>query len=119
MNREIKFRVWDEKFNCWDNCSDGGHYLLLPKINIIAQGRIFQQFTGLKDINDVEIYEGDILRKWFQPKNGDNPNFQGLPPFEVKYNQQHCGFTITKGRSHYYQILGNIFENPELLENAR
>jgi uncharacterized phage protein (TIGR01671 family) len=131
MNREIKFRVWDEKFNCWDNCSDGGHYLLIPKINIVAQGRIFQQFTGLKDINGREIYEGDIIYAHLNDSK-----------YIVKFGQHTlsdeydgtdcCGFyldriasssytaeSIGKTSKHNLKIIGNIFENPELLENAR
>jgi len=55
--RELKFRVWDEKYNCWDKSS----LLIYPNEEIKKQGRIIQWFTGLKDIYSKEIYEGDII----------------------------------------------------------
>ena len=55
--RELKFRVWDEKYNCWDKSS----LLIYPNEEIKKQGRIIQWLTGLKDIYGKEIYEGDII----------------------------------------------------------
>jgi uncharacterized phage protein (TIGR01671 family) len=55
--RESKFRVWDEKYNCWDKSS----LLIYPNEEIKKQGRIIQWFTGLKDKSGKEIYEGDII----------------------------------------------------------
>jgi len=55
--RELKFRVWDEKYNCWDKSS----LLIYPNEEIKKQGRVIQWFTGLKDKSGKEIYEGDII----------------------------------------------------------
>jgi uncharacterized phage protein (TIGR01671 family) len=55
--RELKFRVWDEKYNCWDKSS----LLIYPNEEIKKQGRVIQWFTGLKDKYGKEIYEGDII----------------------------------------------------------
>lgn len=120
--REIKFRAWDKIENCiapieeihfgtkWVaipvNDEDGGH-LEQRKFDDIE----IMQYTGLKDKNGKEIYEGDILRgKWKEAKI--NPESISVCP------------PITEG-FHFYsemedredEIIGNIFETPELLTN--
>ena len=71
---------------------------------------VITQFTGLCDKNGRKIYEGDIVRKYWQINNTN-----GFASFEVKYNQQHCGFGIKLGKNHQYEVIGNVFENPELV----
>lgn len=68
------------------------------------------QFTGLKDKNDTEIYEGDILR-WHYMEEG-----VGV----VKYSDRYASFEPFNqlrfdAVADTFEVIGNIYENPELL----
>ena len=85
----------------------------------------FMQSTGLKDKNGVEIYEGDVInyRNSFRnPMTGSgslsiNRDFKIIfenGEFKVK------GFDIRlKNILSYSEVIGNIYENPELLEDTK
>lgn len=82
---------------------------------IMADAGILMQYTGLKDKNGKEIYEGDIIR-W-------NPDERKVP---IGRNQEvfwdDTGWAPFRGdmvdgwKSNRYEIIGNIYENPELLK---
>ena len=83
---------------------------------------ILMQSTGIKDKNGVEIYEGDIVETVY---NGEV--FAGV----VVYDLSEVDFKVTDGKEKYgrnfqylagndeNEVLGNIYENPELLEGNR
>jgi uncharacterized phage protein (TIGR01671 family) len=116
MNRRIiKFRVWGDfgnssgEFTYIYHC---GHHN--PSLNDILTQKefIFQQFTGLKDKNDNEIYEGDIVRTdeagWIAEVIYDRDCFM--------CSDKQGGFS-TFCQWEKFEVIGNIFENKELLKN--
>ena len=136
MNREIKFRVWDnfnEQFLKSDtanlNFLYNGQWLPVSKF-IGSESYTIQQFTGLKDKNGKEIYEGDMVNL---TKRGitHGPDAEDVKNAEVWYSLEDCAFVFGKYKSADYtwwysmadvlydfEVVGNIFENPNLLDNT-
>ena len=126
-NREtIKFRVWDKLVERFIKCDEGyqGHYVLSLKgeFHNLQNGSggkeyIVQQYTGLKDKNGVEIYEGDILKcKGF---NGWFDQVGFYYNVVVKHTIIESGESQIAGFAYIpidREVIGNIFENPELLK---
>ena len=130
--REIKFRVWDKprkkfakqittfKFN-----RDGNINLVvyLDKANktqkITEQEKIYtNEFevvisTGLKDKNGKEIYEGDIIK--YLDRNYSVVYDEATASFILK-EANDKGWCLGGSGWREVEVIGNIFENPELLE---
>lgn len=132
--REIKFRAWIK-----ENYYDEKPYMLRQVKAVEPNGDIqinstlhetkgwydchsandieLMQYTGLKDKNGVEIYEGDIVRD----KLGND--------FSVSFNQEFCACFLypvedPKEFMAFYpniilEVIGNMYENPELLKEEK
>ncbi len=130
--REIKFRAWNGKNKefvyevlC---CGEDINSVLNSK----TSGLIFQQFTGLHDKNGKEIYEGDILKDPAHYPNGYQHslnNQTGVAYYDTELGGWYITNNLTDGKhetpnpqtlqlatAKNYEVIGNIYENKELLE---
>jgi uncharacterized phage protein (TIGR01671 family) len=134
--REIKFRAWDKhkkvmipskslSFSYHNGkifdvaVGDLQHCFPIPKENVELM-----QYTGLKDKNGKEIYEGDILSNSFGKKN----LLMNVIVFEhgsFKHKWIDRDVVRIRGQEQepifhnvnvVFEVIGNIYENPELLE---
>jgi len=118
MGREIKFRAWDGN-QMWftnDRWMFIAGYRGCDKQNL--PDAEIMQYTGLKDKNGAEIYEGDIIIGDFVWGG-----YQGI----VKYSDgcfhiaEHGDASFLPFYDHaasLHEVIGNIHENPELLEET-
>ena len=125
MNHRFKFRVWDKikkrfyngtnlNLNDYEEVYSDPAGIFFTGLHFLQKDEnqyIIQQYTGLNDKNGKEVYEGDIIRGMFDfgpagfkeeiiPINWDN---------ESGYQLEYCAITTI-------EVIGNIFENPELLK---
>lgn len=112
--RQIKFRAWDKNSKKFITVElTNGRYDLMVSPPSYYDLEPWQQYTGLKDRNGTEIYEGDILIdddtgeidyarvEWFEGGWSAHPWFATQEFFTEAEN---------------YEVVGNIYEDPELLK---
>jgi len=138
-NREIKFRVWTAiylkendyqpvykmfyptSFGCISGqfgWSDKGHLDLgsISENNYHEQNHtVLQQYTGLKDKNGKEIYEGDRVKFGYTENRdffGEVVYFEDRATFGVKTKNAGEDFNDLVDYMQFFEVVGNIFEMP-------
>ena len=128
--RALEFRAWwkDTKrfLDCdeWYMTCSGAKYLHYAVMPYKDDNFIIEQYTGIKDKNGKEIYEGDIVSEEFEYGGEKTKTI-----WQVRWSDDECAFEL-----HYvsgfkvddcslyaddeedYEVIGNIHENKELLE---
>lgn len=127
MGREIKFRAWDirnEYMFVQKPQQLLSVFLHLVEQDTIAGGEKFvmMQYTGLKDKNGVEIYEGDIVRDvyWGQKEQATGQVYWKEFSWVIGKSPKHktwWEFSPVVGEGGgSVEVIGNIYKNPDLLE---
>lgn len=143
MQREIKFRgkrvdtgewvygylscIWERKYILWGTTNN------IPNMNEVIPETV-SQYTGLKDRNNNDIYDGDVLDiRYFLTRNLGVIKFGKYKQVDMtdQYECGHQGFYVDVTNDtndvfrhdlYFYaeksEVIGNIFENPELLQEV-
>lgn len=140
--RELKFRAWDKSVEhmIYSDSVEDDYYWQIGETGVYVEwydpaiARLFpdgvvessgwteahcviMQYTGLKDTNGKEIYEGDIVKHW--SGIGEVIFDHGIAGFNVKgYYDQSADYPTIAFAEGIFEVIGNIFENPGLAEDT-
>jgi len=122
--REHKYRAWDKKQKKWIGANlhmsvtDGSLWWqfgygcdILSKEE--RENIELSEYTGLKDKNGKEIYEGDVLRAFDRNYEVKIVITNSRAFVDYGYSEEHNGPCDS-----WTEIIGNIYENPELMETT-
>lgn len=144
--RELKFRIWVKDEERYYDESDDESYQIIPNGQVVYTSEayeedgvfytdttnatdnvIVEQYTGLKDKNGKEIYEGDIVEQFvcgvhqFKGKECGRKTL-----WQVRWNEEECCFELhylsgslfgdsMMSNSDEYEVIGNIHKDQDLL----
>lgn len=120
--REVKLRAWVTTYSggnimadvLWINFRE---HVILADNGLQYTDYKLMQFTGLCDRNGKEIYEGDIVRvvgtPYYAPCGAVTYNGK---EYGLLYDDGFCADFTWEDWERYFEVIGNVYENPELLE---
>ena len=123
MNRKIAFRAWDveneKMIQNYAHISEYGQFYTAWTSTDRERKYIPMQYTGLKDKNNKEIFEGDII-EWVNWSNNESKLIT-----IIEYEDDYAAFFFGNWYERSFPetseealIIGNIYENPELLDRV-
>ena len=135
--REIKFRAWDKEYEKMTYFDDEDYEYEPPLVfrldqvfkkdsnyddyedfeyNDVTDVVEVMQYTGLHDKNGKEIYEGDIVKSYYYIPNQDGTEGERYTIKLIAFDETLCKYNIDMFEN--LEVIGNVWDNPELLEKG-